>query len=57
MLPAPNRKDLESVSEDVRNSLQFVWREQVDDAIAAALEGTAAAREAGVECAAGAEAA
>ncbi len=57
MLPAPNRKDLEGVSEDVRNSLQFVWLEQVDDAIAAALEGAAAAREAGVECAAGAEAA
>jgi ATP-dependent Lon protease len=38
MLPARNKKDLEEISEDVRNRLEFVWLERVDDAIAAGLE-------------------
>jgi ATP-dependent Lon protease len=38
LLPARNRKDLEDISEEVRNMLEFVWLERVDDAIAAALE-------------------
>jgi len=39
MLPARNRRDYEDIPEDARNKLEFVWLEQVDDAIAAALEG------------------
>jgi ATP-dependent Lon protease len=39
MLPARNRKDDEDIPEDARNKLEFIWLEQVDDAIAAALEG------------------
>jgi len=42
LLPARNRKDLEDISEEVRNMLEFVWLERVDDAIAAALEETGA---------------
>ena len=38
LLPARNRKDLEEISEEVRNMLEFVWLERVDDAIAGALE-------------------
>jgi ATP-dependent Lon protease len=38
MMPARNRKDLEDVSEDARNKLEFVWLERVEDAMAAALE-------------------
>jgi ATP-dependent Lon protease len=38
MMPARNRKDLEEVSEDVRNKLEFVWLEKVDDAISAGLD-------------------
>src|SRR5579875_3777184 len=38
LLPARNRKDLEEVSEEVRNKLEFIFLERVDDAIAAALE-------------------
>jgi ATP-dependent Lon protease len=37
MLPARNRKDLEDVPEAARNTVKFVWLEQVDDAVAAAL--------------------
>jgi len=38
MLPARNRKDLEEVPEHARKQLQFVWLDDVDDALAAALE-------------------
>ena len=38
LLPARNRKDLDDISEDVRNRLEFVWLEHVDDLMAAALE-------------------
>jgi ATP-dependent Lon protease len=37
MLPARNRKDLEDVPEKARSRIRFVWLEQVDDAIEAAL--------------------
>jgi ATP-dependent Lon protease len=37
MLPARNRKDLEDVPETARSQVRFVWLDQVDDAIAAAL--------------------
>jgi ATP-dependent Lon protease len=42
MLPSRNRKEFEEVPEEAREKLEFVWLETVDDAIAAALEGTAA---------------
>jgi ATP-dependent Lon protease len=38
MLPARNRKDLEEVPERARKQLNFVWLDDVDDALAAALE-------------------
>jgi ATP-dependent Lon protease len=37
LLPARNRRDYEDIPEDVRNSLDFVWLETVDDAAKAAL--------------------
>jgi ATP-dependent Lon protease len=38
LLPARNRKDYEDIPESARNELEFIWLEQVDDAIAAALD-------------------
>ncbi len=38
MLPARNRKDFEDIPESARDALEFVWLEQVDDAIAASLD-------------------
>ena len=38
LMPARNRKDHEDIPEDARNRLEFVWLEQAEDAIAAALE-------------------
>jgi ATP-dependent Lon protease len=38
LLPLRNRKDLEDVSEEVRDRLEFVFLERVDELIAAALE-------------------
>jgi ATP-dependent Lon protease len=38
LLPARNRKDYEDIPESARNDLEFVWLEQVDDAIAVALD-------------------
>ncbi len=38
MLPARNRKDLEEMPERARKQLNFVWLDDVDDALAAALE-------------------
>ena len=37
MLPARNERDLEDIPADARSKLQFVWLEQVDDAIKVAL--------------------
>src|SRR5947209_5458892 len=38
MLPARNRKDFEDIPQEVRNGLEFVWLEHVEQAVAAALE-------------------
>ena len=40
MLPARNRRDYDDIPLGARNKLEFIWLERVDDAIAAALEGT-----------------
>ncbi len=37
LLPARNRKDMHDVPQDVRERLEFVWLENVDDAVAASL--------------------
>jgi ATP-dependent Lon protease len=37
MLPARNRRDYEDIPQEVRDKLEFVWLERVDDAVAAAL--------------------
>jgi ATP-dependent Lon protease len=37
MLPARNRRDLDDIPQEVRDKLEFIWLERVDDAIAAAL--------------------
>jgi len=37
MLPARNQRDLEDIPADVRAQLEFVWMEQIDDAIRNAL--------------------
>jgi ATP-dependent Lon protease len=42
MLPARNRRDYDEIPLGARNKLEFIWLERVEDAIAAALEGTAA---------------
>jgi len=38
LLPARNRKDLEDVPESARDRLEFIWLENVDQALEAALE-------------------
>ena len=38
MLPARNRRDYDDIPEEVREQLEFVWLERVDDAVASALE-------------------
>jgi ATP-dependent Lon protease len=42
MLPARNRRDFDEIPLGARDKLEFIWLERVDDAIAAALEGTTA---------------
>jgi len=37
MLPARNRHDLEDIPAEAREKIEFVWLEQVEDALAAAL--------------------
>jgi ATP-dependent Lon protease len=37
MLPARNRRDYDDIPQDVRERLEFIWLERVDDAVAAAL--------------------
>ena len=37
LLPARNRKDFEEIPESARDALEFVWLENVDDAIRTAL--------------------
>jgi ATP-dependent Lon protease len=41
MLPARNRRDYDDIPQDVRDKLEFVWLERVDDAVAAALSADA----------------
>src|SRR5215470_6198727 len=43
MLPSRNRKDLEEIPERARKQLNFIWLENIDDALAAALEAPARA--------------
>ena len=38
LLPARNRKDTEELGEETRNALELIFLEQVDDAVAAALD-------------------
>jgi ATP-dependent Lon protease len=38
MLPARNRKDYEDIPEEVRESMEFVWLDSVDQAVTSALE-------------------
>jgi len=38
LLPARNKRDLEDIPADVRNHLEIIWLERVEEAIAAALE-------------------
>ncbi len=42
LLPARNRRDFEDIPSDVRDHLEFIWLEEVDDAVAAALEASRA---------------
>jgi ATP-dependent Lon protease len=44
ILPARNRRDLDEIPESVRNRLEFVWAEKIDDVLARALEGLPAHR-------------
>jgi ATP-dependent Lon protease len=37
MLPARNKRDYDDIPEEVRNALEFIWLEKVDDAAAQAL--------------------
>ncbi len=37
MLPARNRRDFDDIPQDVRERLEFIWLERVDDAVTAAL--------------------
>jgi ATP-dependent Lon protease len=41
MLPARNQKDLEEIPEPARRKLKFVWLDDIDDALNAALEAAA----------------
>jgi ATP-dependent Lon protease len=46
ILPARNRRDLEDIPQSVRNRLEFVWAEKIDDVLARALEDAAPAQRA-----------
>jgi ATP-dependent Lon protease len=37
MMPARNRKDFDDIPEEVRNQVEFIWLERVEEAVAAAL--------------------
>jgi ATP-dependent Lon protease len=39
MLPARNQKELEEIPDEAKKKLQFLWLEQVDDALREALGG------------------
>ncbi len=38
MLPARNRKDFDDIPEEVRNQIEFIWLERVEEAVASALD-------------------
>lgn len=38
MLPARNRRDYEDIPDEVRRTIEFIWLDNVDEAVAAALE-------------------
>jgi ATP-dependent Lon protease len=38
MLPARNRRDYDDIPEEVRNQLEFIWLEHVEEAVSAALD-------------------
>ena len=40
MLPARNRRDLDDIPASVRNELEIVWLERVEEAVARAIDGT-----------------
>ncbi len=40
ILPARNRRDWEDIPETVRNTLEFVWAEKIEDVLDKALEDT-----------------
>jgi ATP-dependent Lon protease len=40
LLPARNRRDLDDIPEAARRDLEFLWLDHVDDALAAAFEGS-----------------
>jgi ATP-dependent Lon protease len=44
ILPARNRRDLDEIPESVRNRLEFVWAERIEDVLARALESNPAHR-------------
>jgi len=44
ILPARNRRDLDDIPESVRNRLEFVWAEKIEDVLARALENQPAHR-------------
>lgn len=46
MLPARNRRDFDDIPEEVRNTLEFIWLEKVEDAVAQALSPKDEAKEA-----------
>jgi ATP-dependent Lon protease len=41
MLPARNRKDYEDIPDEVRKTMEFIWLDTVDQAVATALEASA----------------
>ena len=44
ILPARNRRDLEDIPETVRNRLEFVWADKIEDVLARALDAAPAQR-------------
>jgi ATP-dependent Lon protease len=40
MLPARNRRDYDDIPEEVRQQLEFIWLERIEEAMAGALEPT-----------------
>lgn len=51
MLPARNKRDYDDIPKSARDSLEFIWLERVDEAIAAALEPEQAKSDVKVEAA------